>query len=89
MIAGPVSPTVAWKIGNKSSDPIPGYPANIYTLLSSLAGLPGTSIPAGFGEGCMTVGLQLIGKYFQEVQLLDAAHQCQIFADWHMRKPFS
>ena len=66
MIAGPVSPTVAWKIGEKSEDPVANYLADIYTLSTSLAGLPGMSIPAGFCEHGMPVGLQPIGNYFQE-----------------------
>ncbi|MDO8439680.1 MAG: Asp-tRNA(Asn)/Glu-tRNA(Gln) amidotransferase subunit GatA [Polaromonas sp.] len=88
IIAGPVSPTVAWKIGEKSDDPVANYLADIYTLSSSLAGLPGMSIPAGFGAHGMPVGLQLIGNYFKEAQLLGAAHQFQLATDWHTRKPF-
>ena len=87
VIAGPVSPTVAWKIGEKSDDPVASYLADIYTLSSSLAGLPGMSIPAGFGAGGMPVGLQLIGNYFKEAQLLGAAHQFQLATDWHQRAP--
>ncbi|WP_139351803.1 Asp-tRNA(Asn)/Glu-tRNA(Gln) amidotransferase subunit GatA [Polaromonas sp. A23] len=87
IIAGPVSPTVAWKIGEKSDDPVANYLADIYTLSSSLAGLPGMSAPAGFGEHHMPVGLQLIGNYFKEAQLLSAAHQFQLATDWHMRQP--
>ena len=87
IIAGPVSPTVAWKIGNNKADPVANYLADIYTLSSSLAGLPGMSVPAGFGEGGMPVGLQLIGNYFKEAQLLGAAHEFQMATDWHMRKP--
>ncbi len=87
IIAGPVSPTVAWKIGENKADPVANYLADIYTLSSSLAGLPGMSIPAGFGEGGMPVGLQLIGNYFKEAQLLGAAHQFQMATDWHMRQP--
>lgn len=87
IIAGPVSPTVAWKIGEKSDDPVASYLADIYTLSSSLAGLPGMSVPAGFGEHNMPVGLQLIGNYFKEAQLLGAAHQFQLATDWHMRQP--
>ena len=83
IIAGPVSPTVAWKIGEKSNDPVANYLADIYTLSSSLAGLPGMSIPAGFGAGGMPVGLQLIGNYFQEARLLGAAHRFQLATDWH------
>ncbi|MES2413119.1 MAG: Asp-tRNA(Asn)/Glu-tRNA(Gln) amidotransferase subunit GatA [Pseudomonadota bacterium] len=87
IIAGPVSPTVAWKMGEKSSDPVASYLADIYTLSSSLAGLPGMSIPAGFGAHGMPVGLQLIGNYFKEAQLLGAAHQFQLATDWHLRQP--
>ncbi len=87
LIAGPVSPTVAWKIGEKSDDPVANYLADIYTLSSSLAGLPGMSVPAGFGAGGMPVGLQLIGNYFKEAQLLGAAHQFQLATDWHTRAP--
>ena len=87
IIAGPVSPSVAWKIGEKSDDPLASYLADIYTLSSSLAGLPGMSVPAGFGALGMPVGLQLIGNYFQEAQLLRAAHQFQLATDWHMRQP--
>jgi aspartyl-tRNA(Asn)/glutamyl-tRNA(Gln) amidotransferase subunit A len=87
VIAGPVSPTVAWKIGEKSEDPVANYLADIYTLSTSLAGLPGMSIPAGFGEHGMPVGLQLIGNYFQEAQLLGVAHRFQQATDWHIRAP--
>ena len=87
VIAGPVSPTVAWKIGEKSDDPVANYLADIYTLSSSLAGLPGMSVPAGFGAHGMPVGLQLIGNYFGEAQLLGAAHQFQLATDWHQKAP--
>ncbi|WP_395059124.1 Asp-tRNA(Asn)/Glu-tRNA(Gln) amidotransferase subunit GatA [Polaromonas sp.] len=87
IIAGPVSPTVAWKIGENASDPVASYLADIYTLSSSLAGLPGMSVPAGFGAHHMPVGLQLIGNYFKEAQLLGAAHQFQLATDWHLRQP--
>ncbi|MDQ3059041.1 MAG: Asp-tRNA(Asn)/Glu-tRNA(Gln) amidotransferase subunit GatA [Pseudomonadota bacterium] len=87
VIAGPVSPTVAWKIGEKGDDPVASYLADIYTLSSSLAGLPGMSVPAGFGAGGMPVGLQLIGNYFKEAQLLGAAHQFQLATDWHHKAP--
>jgi aspartyl-tRNA(Asn)/glutamyl-tRNA(Gln) amidotransferase subunit A len=72
VIAGPVAPTVAWKMGEKSDDPLANYLADIFTLPASLAGLPGMSVPAGFGEGGMPVGLQLIGNYLQEAKLLNA-----------------
>ena len=87
LIAGPVAPTVAWKLGDKSDDPVASYLADIFTLPASLAGLPGMSLPAGFGEGTMPVGLQLIGNYFQEGALLHAAHAFQQATDWHARVP--
>jgi aspartyl-tRNA(Asn)/glutamyl-tRNA(Gln) amidotransferase subunit A len=89
VIAGPVAPTVAWKIGEKSEDPMANYLADIYTLSTSLAGLPGMSVPAGFGEGGMPVGLQLIGNYFREGELLHAAHAFQQATDFHARAPGS
>ncbi|WP_372658503.1 Asp-tRNA(Asn)/Glu-tRNA(Gln) amidotransferase subunit GatA [Hydrogenophaga sp.] len=87
MIAGPVAPTVAWKIGEKSEDPLANYLADIYTLSTSLAGLPGMSVPAGFGAGNMPVGLQLVGNYFREAELLQTAHAFQKATDWHLKTP--
>ena len=87
IIAGPVSPAVAWKLGEKADNPVANYLADIYTLSSSLAGLPGMSGPAGFGAHGMPVGLQLIGNYFKEAQLLGTAHQFQLATDWHQRRP--
>ena len=86
VIAGPAAPTVAWQLGAQS-DPLANYLADIYTLPASLAGLPGMSLPAGFGEGGMPVGLQLIGNYFREGQLLNAAHRLQQATDFHLRQP--
>ncbi|MDP3136194.1 MAG: Asp-tRNA(Asn)/Glu-tRNA(Gln) amidotransferase subunit GatA [Burkholderiaceae bacterium] len=87
IIAGPVAPTVAWRLGDKTDDPVASYLADIFTLPGSLAGLPGMSVPAGFGEAGMPVGLQLIGNYFQEARLLNAAHQFQQVTDFHDRRP--
>ncbi|KNZ33288.1 MAG: glutamyl-tRNA amidotransferase [Methylibium sp. NZG] len=87
VIAGPVAPSVAWKLGAKSDDPVASYLADIFTLPASLAGLPGMSLPAGFGEGAMPVGLQLIANYFEEGRLLHAAHAFQQATDWHQRVP--
>jgi aspartyl-tRNA(Asn)/glutamyl-tRNA(Gln) amidotransferase subunit A len=87
LIAGPVAPTVAWKIGEQGDDPVKAYLADIFTLPASLAGLPGMSIPAGFGEHGMPVGLQLIGNYFDEGALLHAAHAFQQATDFHARAP--
>ena len=87
VIAGPVAPTVAWKIGEKSDDPVANYLADIYTLSTSLAGLPGMSVPAGFGAANMPVGLQLVGNYFKEGELLQTAHAFQQATDWHLKTP--
>jgi aspartyl-tRNA(Asn)/glutamyl-tRNA(Gln) amidotransferase subunit A len=87
VIAGPVAPTVAWRLGDKSEDPLASYLADIFTLPGSLAGLPGMSIPVGFGAGHLPVGMQLIGNYSQEAKLLNVAHQFQQATDWHAAKP--
>ena len=86
VIAGAAAPTTAWAIGGKA-DPVSNYLADIFTLPASLAGLPGMSLPAGFGEGGMPVGLQLIGNYFSEARLLNAAHRFQQATDFHLRTP--
>ncbi len=87
VIAGPVAPTVAWKIGEKADDPLANYLADIFTLPASLAGLPGMSLPVGFGQGGMPVGMQLIGNYLQESRLLNMAHRFQQNSDFHLRQP--
>ena len=91
VIMGPVAPTVAWDLGAQSDDPVANYLADIFTLSTSLAGLPGMSIPCGFGQGEKNakrpVGLQLIGNYFDEARLLNVAHQYQQVTDWHQRTP--
>jgi aspartyl-tRNA(Asn)/glutamyl-tRNA(Gln) amidotransferase subunit A len=87
VIAGPVAPTVAWKLGEKSKDPVANYLADIFTLPGSLAGLPGMSLPVGFGHAGMPVGIQLLGNYFQEARLLNTAHRFQQATDWHTQTP--
>ncbi|MBX3660315.1 MAG: Asp-tRNA(Asn)/Glu-tRNA(Gln) amidotransferase subunit GatA [Ramlibacter sp.] len=87
LIAGPVAPSVAWKLGGHGNDPLADYLADIFTLPASLAGLPGMSVPCGTGEAGMPVGLQLIGNYFDEAKLLNAAHRFQQATDWHQRSP--
>ncbi|MEO7855019.1 MAG: Asp-tRNA(Asn)/Glu-tRNA(Gln) amidotransferase subunit GatA [Rubrivivax sp.] len=87
LIAGPVAPSVAWRIGEQNDDPVKAYLADIFTLPASLAGLPGMSVPAGLGAGGMPVGLQLIGNYFNESQLLHAAHALQRATDFHTAAP--
>jgi len=91
VIMGPVAPTVAWDLGSKADDPVANYLADIYTLSTSLAGLPGMSIPCGFGAGDKNgkrpVGLQIIGNYFAEAKLLNVAHQFQQATTWHQQAP--
>lgn len=87
VIAGPVCPTVAWNLGEKSADPVQMYLADIFTLGASLAGLPGMSVPVGFGNKNRPVGMQLIGNYFQEADLLALADHYQNTTDWHARSP--
>jgi aspartyl-tRNA(Asn)/glutamyl-tRNA(Gln) amidotransferase subunit A len=91
VIMGPIAPTVAWDLGEKTDDPVANYLADIFTLSTSLAGLPGMSIPCGFGQGEKNakrpVGLQIIGNYFAEAKLLGIAHQYQQVTDWHTRAP--
>jgi len=87
VIAGPASPSVAFKFGEKSADPVQMYLSDIYTISTNLAGLPGMSLPCGFGKDEMPVGLQLIGNWFGEAKMLNAAHQYQQATDWHLRMP--
>ncbi len=86
LILGPTSPTTAFKLGEKTSDPVAMYLADIYTIAVNLAGLPGMSLPAGFAAG-LPVGLQIIGPHFGEARMLNAAHRYQQTTDWHRRVP--
>lgn len=87
LIVGPVAPSAAFNIGEKSGDPVEMYLSDIYTLSANLAGLPGMSVPAGFADNGRPVGLQIIGNYFAEAKMLNAAHQLQQVTDWHTRTP--
>lgn len=86
VIMGPTAPTTAFKLGDKADDPVSMYLADIYTISTNLAGLPGVSIPAGFADG-LPAGLQIIGNYFDEARLLNVAHQYQQATDWHQQIP--
>ncbi|MGI9331980.1 MAG: Asp-tRNA(Asn)/Glu-tRNA(Gln) amidotransferase subunit GatA [Gammaproteobacteria bacterium] len=86
VIAGPTSPTVAFPLGDKTSDPLSMYACDVNTCSVNLAGLPALSAPAGFIDG-LPVGLQLIGNYFGEGTLLATAHRYQQLTDWHTRVP--
>ncbi|QRM18313.1 Asp-tRNA(Asn)/Glu-tRNA(Gln) amidotransferase subunit GatA [Dechloromonas sp. TW-R-39-2] len=86
VIMGPTSPSTAFKLGEKAADPVQMYLSDIYTIAVNLAGLPGMSVPCGFAGG-LPVGLQLVGNYFAEAQLLNVAHRYQQATDWHQRRP--
>ena len=86
VILGPTSPTTAFRLGEKSSDPVQMYLSDIYTIAVNLAGLPGMALPCGLSDG-LPVGLQLIGDYFAEARLLNVAHRFQQATDWHLRQP--
>jgi aspartyl-tRNA(Asn)/glutamyl-tRNA(Gln) amidotransferase subunit A len=87
VIMGPTSPSVAFAFGAKSADPVQMYLSDIYTISTNLAGLPGMSLPCGFGANDMPVGLQIIGNWFGEAKMLNVAHQYQKVTDWHTRMP--
>ena len=86
VIAGPTSPELAFALGSKNDDPVTMYMADVFTIAVNLAGLPGMSVPAGFIDG-LPVGMQLVGNYFREDQLLNVAHRYQQDTDWHLRAP--
>ena len=87
VVVGPTAPTVAFKIGAKAADPVQMYLNDIYTIPANLAGLPGMSIPCGFGRDDLPVGLHIVGNYFSEAKMLNVAHQYQKATDWHKREP--
>jgi aspartyl-tRNA(Asn)/glutamyl-tRNA(Gln) amidotransferase subunit A len=87
LIAGPVTTGVAFGFGEKAADPVAMYLSDLYTIPGSLAGIPGMSIPCGFGAKNRPVGLQLMANYFDEARLLGAAHRYQQATDWHLRMP--
>ncbi len=88
LILGPTTPTPAFKLGEKSDDPVAMYLNDIFTIPANLAGLPGISVPCGLVDN-LPVGLQLVGNYFKEAQLLNVAHQFQQATDWHTKMPAS
>ncbi len=87
VIVGPTAPSVAFELGSRTADPVQMYLGDIYTIGVNLAGLPGMSIPCGFGASERPVGLQIIGNYFQEARMLNIAHRFQQATDWHTRMP--
>ena len=87
IIMGPTTPSTAFNFGEKADDPVAMYLSDIYTIAVNLAGLPGMSVPCGFGANGRPVGLQIIGNYFAEAKMLGVAHQYQLATDWHTRMP--
>ncbi|QQG43400.1 MAG: Asp-tRNA(Asn)/Glu-tRNA(Gln) amidotransferase subunit GatA [Candidatus Daviesbacteria bacterium] len=86
VIVGPVSPTTAWNLGEKVDDPLTMYLADIYTISANLAGIPGLSVPCGFSEG-LPVGLQILGKQFDEETILRVGYAYEQATDWRKEKP--
>jgi aspartyl-tRNA(Asn)/glutamyl-tRNA(Gln) amidotransferase subunit A len=87
VILGPTAPGTAFKLGEKSDDPVEMYLNDLYTIPANLAGLPGMSLPCGFDSKGLPIGLQLVGDYFSEAKMLNVAHQYQRVTDWHSRQP--
>jgi len=87
LIVTPVTPTPAFKLGEKSENPLQMYLSDIYTISINLAGLPAISVPCGFSKSGLPIGLQLIGRAFEEETLLRAAHAYEQSTQWHLRKP--
>ncbi len=87
VILGPTAPGTAFKLGEKSDDPVEMYLNDLYTIPANLAGLPGMSLPCGFDSQGLPIGMQLVGNYFSEAKMLNIAHQYQRATDWHARRP--
>ncbi|MEJ6563939.1 MAG: Asp-tRNA(Asn)/Glu-tRNA(Gln) amidotransferase subunit GatA [Burkholderiales bacterium] len=87
VIMSPTTPSTAFKLGEKASDPVQMYLSDTFTIAANLAGLPAMSIPCGFDQTNLPIGLQLIGNYFDEAKMLGTAHQFQRVTDWHLKKP--
>jgi aspartyl-tRNA(Asn)/glutamyl-tRNA(Gln) amidotransferase subunit A len=87
VIASPVAPTAAYRIGEKTDDPLAMYLGDLYTVSANLAGIPGISVPCGFTSAGLPIGLQLQGPAMQEERLLRAAYMFQQATDWHTRRP--
>jgi aspartyl-tRNA(Asn)/glutamyl-tRNA(Gln) amidotransferase subunit A len=87
LLIGPVTPTPAFKLGEKLNDPLAMYLEDLYTVSANLAGIPGLSLPCGFTRSGLPIGLQLQAPAFEEERLLRAAHLFQTATDWHTRMP--
>lgn len=87
LIAAPVAPTTAFRLGEHSDDPLAMYLEDVFTLPANLAGVPGLAFPVGFDRQGLPIGMQLMGRHFQEDVLLQVAHAYQQVTEWHLRKP--
>jgi aspartyl-tRNA(Asn)/glutamyl-tRNA(Gln) amidotransferase subunit A len=87
VIVTPTTPTTAFKVGEKTADPLEMYLSDIFTISVNLAGLPGLSLPCGFDAENMPIGMQIIGKHFDEATMLRVAHAYEQSTEWHKRKP--
>jgi aspartyl-tRNA(Asn)/glutamyl-tRNA(Gln) amidotransferase subunit A len=87
LIAAPVAPTTAFRLGEHRDDPLAMYLEDVFTLPANLAGVPGLSFPVGFDQQGLPIGMQLMGRHFQEEVLFQVAHAYQQVTDWHLRKP--
>ena len=85
-LLSPTSPSVAWNLGEKFDDPIAMYLTDVYTVSANVVGAPAVSVPCGFVRG-LPVGLQLIGRHFEDRKILDIAARYQSVTDWHVKKP--
>ena len=87
VIAAPVAPTTAFEIGSHSDDPLAMYLEDVFTLPANLAGVPGLSFPFGFDTQGMPIGMQLMGRHFEEKRLFETVHAFQQATDWHEKRP--
>jgi aspartyl-tRNA(Asn)/glutamyl-tRNA(Gln) amidotransferase subunit A len=87
VIATPVAPTPAFRLGEKVDDPLTMYLSDIFTISANLGGIPGISVPCGFSSGGLPIGLQLMGPVFGEADLLQAAYAFEQATDFHRRRP--
>ena len=87
MLVGPTSPTPAFKLGERTADPLAMYLSDIYTITANLAGIPGISIPCGLTKTNLPIGMQLLGAPFAEETLLRTARVFERATDWHLKRP--
>jgi aspartyl-tRNA(Asn)/glutamyl-tRNA(Gln) amidotransferase subunit A len=87
VLLSPVAPTPAFKIGEKTDDPLTMYMSDVFTLSANLAGIPGMAIPCGLSSNGLPVGLQIMGPHFSEDRLMNVAHHFELHTDFHRQKP--